>query len=97
LREFLVPLTNRAEGRWGHQADDFIGLFRQGVPRFGRSNGHGNDDARGLLLAKGRDGSAHAGAGGQAIVDQDHNPAANIGRRPRTTVRLLLLLEQRPL
>jgi hypothetical protein len=50
--------------------------------------GDRHDPAR-PLLAEGLDGGAHAGPGGQAVVDQDHGPCGELRRWPAVPVGLL--------
>jgi hypothetical protein len=51
--------------------------------------GHGDDDPRGTVLAYRRDRGAHAGSGGEAVVDEDDRAVRHLDRRPIPAVRLL--------
>ena len=45
------------------------------------AGGDGDDDVTGALVLRGGDGGAQGGAGGEAVVDEDHGAVGQIGKR----------------
>ena len=58
-----------------------------------RGNGDGDHDAGGMAMTEGGDGGAHGGAGGQAVVDEDHGLAGDFDGRAVASVGLFTALE----
>ena len=81
LGEVLVPEPDGPEGLGRDGADAFVGdVLELGAGGRGADR-HGDDDPRGPLAAQCLHGGAHGRTGGQAVVDEDHDPAADVHRR----------------
>jgi hypothetical protein len=89
LREVLVPVAD-GEKRVGYDsADDFVDFRFKLLAGFRRSRRDCEDNPGGLQLSQRHYCGAHRGPGGQAIIDQDHSPTTNLGRRTTATVEAL--------
>src|SRR5712691_11252510 len=93
LRKVVVPSPDSHEWLRSLDTDDVIyklAEFFTGLPRRDRDGDH---DPPRLHLLQGGDGGAHAGAGRQAIVNQDDGPTINVGRRPVAPVEAFATFE----
>ena len=82
-REVGVPLADGAERRRLQRADQLVGERADLGARVRRADRHGDDEPRRTRRAHGLHRGAHRGAGGQAVVDDDHRPP---GQRRALTV-----------
>ncbi len=86
LTKVPIPLADRVErGRHGgaHDVVDHAGELS--ASRF-RSRRHRDDDLGRISIAQCLHRGEHAGAGGQAIVDEDHHFARDVDRRLTATI-----------
>ena len=93
LRKVSIPFTHPHKwlGRGG--ANNFVRAHLILITGLWRRHRHGDDDARGILLAKSGCGCAHRGTGGQAVIDEDYGLTPHVGFRTRATISALAALQ----
>jgi hypothetical protein len=93
LREVFVPEPNGVERLRGDGANDVVCRLTQRVTGLRRRDRDGDDDASRVFLAQCRDADPHAGAGREAVVNENHGPAGDIGERSIAAVLALTPVE----
>src|SRR5207247_3143922 len=75
LREVLVPQAYSVERLRRVHAHDVVDVVSELVTGSSCSDGNGDDDVRGMLLADRHRGRPHRGTGREAVVYEDHGLA----------------------
>ncbi len=76
----IVGLADGQEPVGHADADDLVGFGPQGPAGLRRPDGDGDHHRRRALAPEALEGGPHAGAGGQAVVDEDHGGTPQVGR-----------------
>src|SRR5690606_35096525 len=79
--EVLVELADGAEALGGQERDDLVGFAPEVGEGLGGADGDREDEPRRALGADRAEGYAGRGAGGDAVVRDDHRTAAEGDRR----------------
>jgi len=93
FREVRVPRAHRREPAGRPQAHEVIDEPGGGVGEIGRADRHGDHDARDAAGLQHPDRRTHGRAGGDAVVDEHHDPVRDGQRRPRPPVARRALSE----
>src|SRR5689334_19265366 len=86
LLKVLVPQADGIERLWGRGTHDLVRHRFQLMAHGTGSDRNGNDNAGRLLLTQGQNGSTHASAGRQAVIDQDDRASMHVKRWSATTI-----------
>ena len=82
LAEVAIELADRRESLWGAHADQFVGHIGQTVGPIVRCHRDGENDTTGTRSSCDLTRSLGGRAGGDAVVDDDHNPSCQRNTRP---------------